>query len=140
RQPEPALDPALPRLVAVVVDDALAPLPAKGGILRPRQESGVLVGDPALIIVAVQGPGLDLRAGQLAAVEQGMERVAVVIARLAHGPQPRFQCLGRQQLAHSSISMPSKATSQPWRSSSARSGESSSSAGLLLFTWMKTRR
>src|SRR6185369_10531625 len=139
-QDEPTLDAAFPGLVAVMIDDALAPDAPQLRIVHPGHERGILHRDTALVIEAVQRPGLDLGALELAAVEKAMEGMAVVISRRTHRAQPRLQLLRRQQLAHSSISMPSWATSQPALSSAWRSGESASSAVLLLFTWMKMRR
>src|SRR5262249_19528016 len=112
-QDEPPLDAALPRLVAVMIDDALAPDAAQLWILDPGHEGRILHRDTTLIIEAIQCPGLDLRAPQLAAVKPDVEGMPVVVALGTNGPEARLQFIWRQKLAHNSISMPSWATSQP---------------------------
>src|SRR5581483_6412277 len=93
-------------------------------------------------------PGLHLAAAQLAAVQQAVEGMQDVVARRADLAQRGLQAFRRQRLrqrrggfgAQERSSMPSQATSQPARSSSARSGESSSNAGLELLMCTNTLR
>ena len=53
RESEPALDAAIAGGVSVMIDDALAPGAAKGGIGAAGEDDGILDGDDALVIVAV---------------------------------------------------------------------------------------
>src|SRR5258708_17549870 len=71
--------------VAVVVDDALARGNAKGGILAASENYGVFDGDVRLVVVAIQSPGLQLAAGELAFVHQQVEWMLVVIALFGDG-------------------------------------------------------
>src|SRR5258708_40047461 len=71
--------------VAVVVKDAFAPGDAKNGILAPGENYGVFDGNVRLVIVAIQSPGLQLPAGELAFVHQQMEWMLVVIALFGDG-------------------------------------------------------
>src|SRR5262249_31648962 len=107
---------------------------------RPRQDGGVLHRDDRLVEIAVQRPGLDLAAVQLAAMQQGMERVQIVVTLRADGAQSGFQLFRAHQLGHSEILMPSSATSQPCAAASACSGEPSSSTGLVVLMWRKILR
>src|SRR5205085_643869 len=93
--------------------------------------------NPRLIVVAVSHPLLELSAGELPFVHQAMTRVAVVIAALAFAAQPRDEVVLRQRIAvfaHSAISVPSSAISQPAARTAAASSESSRSMGLVLLT------
>ena len=73
------------RAVAIVIDDAFAPGAAEIGIFGARQDGGVFDRDAALIVVAIEGPGLKLAARELAFVHQKMKWVLVVIALFADG-------------------------------------------------------
>ena len=82
--------------------------------LRPRhhradeQLVGVLRRDTRLIIVAIERPGLDLAAVELAVAHQVMEGVLVVVALGANRAQLGFELLGREQrCGHSLTSIPS---------------------------------
>src|SRR6266850_1151759 len=65
---EPFFDSTRVFAVAVVVKDAFAPSDAKGGILAAGENYGVFDGNVRLVIVAIQSPGLQLPAGELAFV------------------------------------------------------------------------
>ena len=78
---------------AVVIDDALRPLAAQVRIDDPGHQRRVLDGDPALVVVAVERPRLDLPADERPVAHQGVERVLVVIALGPDPSQPRFQLL-----------------------------------------------
>ena len=128
-QLEPALDAALGADIAVMVLDAVAPFQPRGAVAEARDHHRVLDRDRALVIVAVQRPGLHLALVELAAVQQLMERMQAVIARRADMAQRRLQLLGaveRDVLAdrerghssqgrgiHSTISVPSAGICQP---------------------------
>ena len=136
---QPARDAAAPAVVAVMVLDALAPGRAKGRVLGSGEDHGVLARNDRLVAVAVQRPCLHLGLRQRAAGHPVMEGVAVVVALGADLPQHGFQlrrgqaAFGRvMEVAHNSISMPSRATSQPAARTAACSAEFSSSTGLVL--------
>src|SRR5690348_15926523 len=82
---QPFFDPARFRAIAVVVEDALAPGEAKSGVFAACKNSSVFDGDAALIVVAIQCPGLKLAAGQLAFVHEQVKGMFVVIALFANG-------------------------------------------------------
>ncbi len=90
--------PPVPARVAVMVDDAAAPFAAQ---LRGRQLAdsawASLIGNHRLVIVAVERPGLDLLARKLAAVQQLVERMKMVVAHRADGAQLRLELVRRQQ-------------------------------------------
>ncbi len=88
--------------------------------------------DHGLVIVAVERPGLDLALGAFAAVQQLVERMQAVIAPRADVAQRGFQFVARVRQIHSTISMPSSATSKPAASTLRRSGEPSIRIGLVL--------
>src|SRR5690606_19339744 len=90
-QLQPAVDAALAADLAVMVLDAVAPFEARGAVAEARQDDGVLDRDGALIIEAVERPGLNLPLVQLAAVQKLMERMEVVVARGADIAKPRLQ-------------------------------------------------
>ena len=106
-QHQPALDAAVAGVLAVVIDDALAPDAAQLGILHPRQDGGIFNGDHRLVIEAVQRPGLNLFAVELAAVQHLMERVMDVVAAGADGAQFPVELVGRHEGVHKAISIPS---------------------------------
>ena len=120
--------------VAVVVEHAVHPFAPQLAVVHAAHQGGVLARHAGLVAVAVERPGLHLALVELAAVQQAMERVLVVVALGADLADGRLQ-LGRVVIrrAHRRISMPSKATSQPARSTARRSGPPSRSAGLELF-------
>ena len=71
--------------VAIVVDDALAPGAAEDRVGTAGEDDRIFDRDDALIVVAVQRPGLELSAGELAFVHQQMKRMVVMVALLARG-------------------------------------------------------
>src|SRR5205823_11309699 len=115
------------------------------GILRLRQDKGVLDGDTGLVVVAIQDPLLKLEPGQFSFVHESVEGMVVVIAVATFSRKPIDEGFFGKRIPmvvplHSVISMPSKATSHPAASTIFRSGESSFSIGLVLLMWMNTRR
>src|SRR5581483_5033944 len=132
RQGEPARDATLAFPLAVVIDQSAAPFAAGGLILASCDQARVLQRDRRLIIIAIERPGLDLPLAALAAVQELMERMQPVITPGADVAQPRFKLLGGEQI-HSTISIPSSATSKPAASTSRRSAEPSIRIGLVLF-------
>src|SRR5262249_59422533 len=111
----PAVDAALARLGAVMIDQAAAPLAPQRRIFAASDQAGVLERDDRLVIVAVERPRLDLAPGALAAVQEAVERVQAMIAARADVAQRGLQFVRRHHF-HSTISAPSAATSQPARS------------------------
>ena len=78
-----------------MIDDALAPGAAKGGILAAREDDGIFDRNAALVVIAVQGPGLQLPTAEAAFVHEQMEGMAMVIAvsaDFAEGCAQLFQC------------------------------------------------
>ena len=154
-QLQPALDAAFAADVAVMILDPVPPFQPGGAVAETRDHHRVLDRDRALVIIAVQRPGLHLSLVQLAAMQQAMERMQVVITRRADMAQRCLQFLGALQrralgrakrrsfrvitLRHvqSVISVPSAAICQPARSAVLRSAESCSSAGLELLICRK---
>ena len=137
RQLNPFFDSAGARSVAIVVDDALAPRAPKRRIFAAREDDGILDGNNALVVIAVERPGLKLAVGQLAFVHHQMERMPVMVSLGADCLQPAFKLSGRQQFLflhfnQSVISIPSQATSQPESLTVRRSVLSSSRIGFVL--------
>jgi hypothetical protein len=77
---QPARDAAVAFALAVVVDQARAPLAPHRGVLAARDQACVLDRDHRLVVVAVERPGLHLALAALTAVQQLVERVQPVIA------------------------------------------------------------
>ena len=77
--------------IAIVIDDPFAPSAAEGGVIVARKDDGVLDRNDALVVVAIERPGLQLRAGELAFVHQQMERMAMVVSLRADRAQVGFQ-------------------------------------------------
>ena len=82
---EPFFDAAGMRGVAVVVDDAFAPSHAEGGIFAARENGGIFDGDAALIVIAIEGPGLKLAARKFAFVHEQMKGMFVMVALFTDG-------------------------------------------------------
>src|SRR5581483_6416402 len=143
-EPDPGLDTALLVDRAVLVEDALDPQAAHLAVGTVGEDRAVLHRDIELVVEAIGDPSADLRGRQLALVHPDVERMVDVVARLLCAqlvleflPAPRPVVRLR---AHSEISIPSKATSIPARSSSRRCAESSSRIGLVLLIWISTLR
>ena len=124
------------------------PFAAQLAVVEAADQGGVLARHGRLVAVAVERPGLHLRLCQLAAVQQVMERMLVVIALGADGADRRLEFGNRHRLlrfalgaltlqayrfGHRRTSMPSYPTSHPAPSMDLRAGEFSSSAGFELF-------
>src|SRR4051795_6301354 len=133
---QPAGDAAFALAGAVMVDDALAPGAAQRRILDAGEDRGVLHRDSRLVIVSVQRPGLDLRLGAAPVIQEGVERMLVVVARGADRLQALHELVRRQHRPHREISMPSNAASKPAASIAARSAEPATRIGLVLLMWM----
>ena len=109
---EPALDAALVLAEAVVVGDAMEPFAAEVAVVAAAHEGSVLQRDRRLIAVAVQRPRLHLPLVQLAAVQETVERVQIVVALGPDRAQRRLepfgaQRLGQDRLVHGRTSIPS---------------------------------
>src|SRR5260370_38851317 len=72
--------------VAIMVDHTLAPGAPETGIRAARKDNRVFDRDDALVVVAVQGPGLQLSAAETPFVHHQVEWMLVVIAFLTHSP------------------------------------------------------
>src|SRR5262249_52270052 len=128
---EPARDAAFALPASVMIDQTTAPFTARSPILAARDQARILDWDHRLVIVAIECPGLHLALGAGAAMQQFVERVQAVVTALADITQARFEFL-RGQDVHSTISMPSSATSYPAASTFRRCGEPSRRIGLVL--------
>src|SRR5271166_3299722 len=138
---KPARDPAAVCGLTVMVDEPAAPLAPQRRVVATRDQACVLHRDLRLVIVAVERPGLDLALAAFAAVQQRMEWMQAMVSPLPYVAQRQFEIIGRHQLAlHSTISIPSSATSQPLPSTCRRSGEPSIRIGLVLLMCTKMRR
>lgn len=82
---QPLFDSARFNAVAIVIEDAFAPGEAKGGIVAACENGGVLDGDAALVVIAIEGPGLQLAAGEFSFVHQRMKWMFMVVALFANG-------------------------------------------------------
>src|SRR5690606_31180868 len=137
---KPRLDAALVLAVTVVIENPPHPEPSHASVRAIRQDRRVLQRNVDLVVVAIRDPSLDLLAGRAPGVQHHVERMVDVIP-LAERAQPPLELLsGPGCLAQSSISMPSKATSTPSRSSTARSSERSSRIGFVLLMWIRIFR
>src|SRR5256886_16364122 len=85
--------------VAVVIANPTDPHAPEGGILRLRQDQGVLDRHPRLVVVAVEHPLLQLQTRQLAVVHQVVIAVMIVVAALALATHPVDELLARQRRA-----------------------------------------
>ena len=92
-QVQPLRDAPLSLASAVVVHDALRPLPAQIRVDDPRHQGRVLDGDSTLVVVAVERPGLNLSAVERSIAHQSVEGMVVVVALGSDPVQPRFQRL-----------------------------------------------
>src|SRR5258706_13000989 len=95
RQFYPALDAALAGGVAVMIDHTLAPGAAENMVRTARENDGVFGRDDALIGVAVQRPGLQLPASELAFMHQEMKWMLLMVSVLSDGLELRAQLVGR---------------------------------------------
>ena len=130
--------PPSPSSQAVMILDALAPLPPILGIGHPGQDRRILDRDHRLIIIAVERPGLHLFIGALTAVQAALKPMQVMVALGTDLAQPGLE-LAVAQLGSGVLtaytSIPSKPTSHPARSTLTRSVESSIRTGFVLLIW-----
>src|SRR5262249_3234934 len=70
------------------------------------QDRGVLHGDHRLIIVAIECPCAHLIARQLAAMQETMKWVQIVVARMADFAERVLKGSGRKRLTHSETAVP----------------------------------
>src|SRR2546426_4454103 len=138
---QPQLQSTLAGRVAVVIANPTDPHAPEGGILRLRQDQGVLDRHPRLVVVAVEHPLLQLQTRQLAVVHQVVIAVMIVVAALALATHPVDELLARQRrarrwVAHSRTSIPSPPTSPPAAAAAARSRESSPSIRVEVLSWV----
>jgi hypothetical protein len=102
-QTDPAFDSALGVIVAVVIENSFAPSPAKFRVITAREDDGVLDGDAALIVVAVEDPRLELSSCEFAFMHQQMKRMLMVIALFSHGAHARSQFFNRKKWSETGI-------------------------------------
>src|SRR5712692_7495135 len=137
RQLQPTLDAAVfgPG-VAVVIRDPLAPDATKLRIVAARQDNRILDRDDALVVVAIEGPGLQLSAAQFAIMHKQVKRMPVVIALLADLPQGGAKLVHRVQRpvlrVHNVKWHPSSASSHPESRTARYSAPASLSMGFVL--------
>ena len=148
-QDQPALDAAGLLAEAVVIVDAMDPFAAQLAIMHAADEGGVLARHRLLIAIAVERPGLHLALVELAAVQQLMKRMLVVIALGADGADRGLEFGGRPERrkvvrgAASFIartSMPSSPIVQPAARGARARSNAASSTGLELLMWTNTFR
>src|SRR5262245_377771 len=139
-QHQPALDAPLLAAVTIVIEQPVHPFAPQLAVQHAAHQCRILTRHRRLVAIAIERPGLHLALVQLAAVQQLMKGVLVVVALGSDLADLGLELDGCYRLAHSSISMPSQAISQPAPSTSSRSGLSSRRAGLELFMWTKMRR
>src|SRR5258708_3651657 len=96
-QLQPALDAAFGADIAVMVFDAVPPFQPRGAVAEARDHHRVLDRDGALVIIAVQRPGLHLALVQLAAVQEPVKRMQIVVAHRADVAEGGFQFFGAVQ-------------------------------------------
>src|SRR5215469_14490768 len=100
-QLEPALDPAGGSAVTVMVDEAGAPVPSQLGCGKPGDQCCIFDRYLLLVIEPVERPGLHLATVKLAAVQQLMKGVTVVVALRTDRTKRCFQLFsGQQRSAH----------------------------------------
>src|SRR5262249_33763722 len=99
-QDQPALDAAFLLAEPVMVHDAMDPIAAKLAVVTTAHQRRVLPRHRRLIAVAVESPGLYLALVQLAAMQQLMKRMLVVVTLGADGAQLLLQFFGAQNLGH----------------------------------------
>src|ERR1700733_11701646 len=147
---QPALDAALGAWITVMVFDSVPPFHANAAIAKARDHHRILDRDRALVIVAVQRPGLHLSLVELTAVQQPVKGMQAVIARLSDETECGFQfrgavqhgfaaerkrghpCKFRRLGTQSVNSVPSAGICHPARITALRSSESCSKAGFEL--------
>src|SRR5215469_11940701 len=125
------------RAVAIMIDDALAPRAAKCRLHAPRKDDRVLDRNDALVVIAVERPGLQLAPRQFAFVHQLVKWVAMMVSLRTDRAQARFELRRRQKRlfldsSHRVNSIPSLATSQPASRTKRYSLLSSSRIGFVL--------
>src|SRR5215469_1547515 len=96
RQFQPTLNSTLTRAVAVVINDPLSPGAAKFRVGPARKNDRVFDRNDALVVIAVQGPGLQLPGSETSLMHPQVERVLMVIALRANRLQPRRKFAGSQ--------------------------------------------
>jgi hypothetical protein len=77
-----------------VIDEAAAPLPPDILVSAARDQARILHRDHRLVVIAVEGPGLDLALGALAAMEQVVERMQAMISPRADIAQSGLELIG----------------------------------------------
>lgn len=82
-----------------MVVNAVDPFTPQFAVVHAAHESRVFAWHGLLIAVAVKRPGLHLALVQLAAVQELMERMLVVIALCSDRMNRSRELLGRQQVA-----------------------------------------
>src|SRR3569833_3313236 len=139
-QLDPRLDPARVIHVSIVVENPLHPRPPHGTVGAVGQDGRIFDGNVDLIVEPIGHPAANLLRRGPSGIQHHVERMVNVI-RPAFLTQPLLELLvAPGALAHSSISMPSHATSTPRCACSAACAESSSRMGLVLLMWIRTFR
>src|ERR1700691_1798508 len=82
--------------IAVVINHALSPYTTKLRAVASRENDGIFDRDDALVVIAIERPGLQLSAIQLSFMHHEVEGMPMVITLFAHLPQPGLQLLRRK--------------------------------------------
>src|SRR5262249_61645068 len=97
-QPQPFLDPPGVVTEAVLIENPLRPLSTDLAQWAARQQDCIFDGDILLIVEAIGGPELNLRAGERPRIHQVMKRMPVVVLLFADLAQSRGKFVGRPEL------------------------------------------
>src|SRR5580704_4407633 len=81
---QPALNAAIRGCIAIMIHNALAPSTPKLEIFTTRKNDRILDRDPALVVIPVQRPCLELPSREFALVHAQVKRMLVVVALFAY--------------------------------------------------------
>src|SRR5580658_2182612 len=96
-----------------MIQDALSPCEAKTWIFTARENRGVLNGDAALIVIAIQSPSLKLAARELSFMHQRMKWMFMMVALFPNGMKTGDERGFRKQGRIDGLSLPHIASSIP---------------------------
>ena len=111
-EPKPLFNAARSATVAIMIDQPFAPDEAKALVVRSSEKNCVFPRNMALIVVAVQGPSLQLAAAQRTFMHQFVEWMLVVVPLFADRVKTGDEVCFRQGwllilMSHRVTSMPS---------------------------------
>src|SRR5271168_3706915 len=79
------------RGVSIMIEDTLSPNAAKCSVFAAGKNRGIFHGDAALVVVAVERPGLQLAAREFSFVHQQVKGMFMMITFLANGMKARHE-------------------------------------------------